>query len=388
MKPGHITATLILVLLSIFAVFVFGCDSRLLIEAPPPDFSQPEQVEQPRQPEQVEQPGRSEQPEQPRQPEQPEQPEQPLQPEQPGQPEQPQQPALLGQMVQSGQPEQPGQPEDDLHLKVSFLFFSDTQADPETGDYSELVRMLELAIRQAEPSLAIFGGDTVNDGGDAAEWAEFGETAASKLKGLTTAAAPGNHDGNPLLAAQFDYPQSAPSGQGEGYFYSFDIGLVHFIMLDSNIMGAANDRDVKWLQNDLKSKESERATWRIAVMHHPMWPVAENPKDAARAETIRLHFLPLLEEYRVDLILCGHQHVYARCLPMSGGKTAPEHSGIVQVMAASGGKDTYAAADREYISVIADAPNYLHIIADEDSLTITARRADGEPFDTLILDRK
>jgi len=271
--------------------------------------------------------------------------------------------------------------------QISILFFSDTQADPETGDYSGFGELLALAlIKNETPSLVIFGGDTVNDGGDADEWREFWE-AAMPLSGLTTAAVPGNHDNHALLAWQFDYPIEEPVSQGDGYFYSLDRGPVHFIMLDSNIMGAANNRDIEWLRNDLNSTETRQAVWRIAVMHHPMWLVSDNPKDAARAETMRESFLLLLEEYGADLILCGHQHGYARSLPMSGDKAPEDGSGIVQFMTASGGKGAYAASNRNYISSSADVPVYLHLAADDETLTITAYNATGETIDNYTLTR-
>jgi len=281
-----------------------------------------------------------------------------------------------------------GHEESDLRRQTSFLFFSDTQASPETGDYSGFGEMLATAVTKAEnPDLVIFGGDTVNDGGDADEWRAFWEAAAQPLSGLVTAAIPGNHDNYPLLAKQFDYPDKAPAGQGEGYFYSFDTGPVHFIMLDSNIMGAGNERDVEWLRNDLESAEAQQSVWRIAVMHHPMWPVVDNPKDAARAETMRELFLPLLADYGTDLILCGHQHVYARTLPMSGDTAAPDGVGIIQIMAASGSKEAYTAGAFEYISASAGAPNYLCITADDDVLSVIAFNAGGEPFDVVTIMR-
>ena len=269
---------------------------------------------------------------------------------------------------------------------VTILFFSDTQADPEMGDYSGFGDMLAQATEaNASPDLAIFGGDTVNDGGDENEWREFKTAIGKKLDGFATAAIAGNHDSYPLLAEQFDNPDKAPMEQGRGYFYTLSIGPVFFIMLDSNIMGAANPTDIEWLQNELRSEAAQQAEWRIAVMHHPMWPVNDDPKDLQRAETMRENFLPLLEANGVTLILCGHQHVYARTLPMSGGAVADDGRGITQIMAASGDKATYAPGKRDYIEKSAPAPNYLLLKADDQSLTVTAFDGEGSVIDQLII---
>jgi 3',5'-cyclic AMP phosphodiesterase CpdA len=173
-------------------------------------------------------------------------------------------------------------------------------------------------------------------------------------------------------------------------------------MLDSNIMGAANEKDIEWLRNDLSSEAASQAAWRVVVMHHPMWPVVDNPKDTQRAKTMRESFLPLMEAYGVDLILCGHQHIYARNLPMSGETAVTPAAGgvgagfsgaddgggdgggrgIVQIMAASGGKESYSAGILEHVATHADAPNYILLTADSEKLTVTAYSFDNDVIDT------
>lgn len=270
-----------------------------------------------------------------------------------------------------------GQAPQDTDQSLIFLFFSDTQANPEFSDYSDIGKLLESALLPDDNAEAvIFGGDSINDGGNAAEWSAFRLAIDPFTGGLITAAVAGNHDNYALLAEQFDYPGKAPSSREEGYFYSFRTGPVFFIMLDSNTMGAANQADIDWLRRDLQSEDSRMACWRIAVIHHPMWPVADIPKDIQRAETMREYFLPILEEYGVRLVLCGHQHVYARTLPMSGDAASSDESGIIQIMAASGDKASYIPGEHDYIAACAPAPNYLSVFADHEQLIITAY--DGE----------
>jgi len=272
-----------------------------------------------------------------------------------------------------------------LSQAQTFLFFACTQAHPATGDYSALKELFSGAVSNADaPEFVLFGGDTINNGWDAYEWQDFWYAAAKPLYGLTTAAVAGNHDNHPLLAQQFNYPNAAPEAQGEGFFYSLNTGLVHFLMLDSNIMGAGNNRDIEWLRNELGSETSRNAAWRVAVMHHPMWTVMENPRDMRRAETMREYFLPLLEYYDVSLILCGHQHVYSRTLPMSGDVIA-DQDGIVQIMVASGGKDTYTPGQHDYIAVYHRLRSYLVLTVDEYEFLIEAFDGEHNLIDTYIL---
>jgi 3',5'-cyclic AMP phosphodiesterase CpdA len=160
---------------------------------------------------------------------------------------------------------------------------------------------------------------------------------------------------------------------------------VFLVMLDSNIMGAANQRDIDWLRNELQSEYALRANWRVAVMHHPMWPAASIPRDIMRAETMREFFLPVLEEYGVELILCGHQHVYSRSAPMRGDDAAVDGQGIVQIMAASGDKASYALSESGYIVASASAPCYLHLLADGETITITSFNAGHEEIDSITI---
>ena len=60
--------------------------------------------------------------------------------------------------------------------------------------------------------------------------------------------------------------------------------------------------------------------------------------------------MPLFEKYGVDLVLCGHQHVYMR--------TAPQN-GVTYVMLASGPKEYAGAGALEWAEVMLDEPAYM-----------------------------
>ena len=152
-------------------------------------------------------------------------------------------------------------------------------------------------------------------------------------------------------------------------------------MLDSNIMGAGNASDIEWLRDQLLSSAAANADWRIAVLHHPFWSVADVPRDIQRAEVMRANFLPVMEENNVDLILCGHQHVYSHTVPMLNGIAA--ENGIMQIMTASGAKESYSPSNREYIAKTSETPVYLIIEAGVKTLTVTAFDSAGKQFDTV-----
>jgi len=259
-----------------------------------------------------------------------------------------------------------------------FLFMSDTQANPQKADYSGFGSLLARAVEKGNPGLLLLGGDSVNDGADQDEWLAFHEAVGASLDGIPVAAVAGNHDADGLLAKQFTWPSAAPESLGQGFFYSFSMNGIHFSMLDSNIMGAANPDDVYWLEEVLSSDDAMKANWRIAVCHHPFWPVADIPRDVARAQTMREHFLPLLEEYEVDLLLVGHQHSYARSFHMSGEKSRGK--GLVQVMVASGDKPGYLPVEHHYLTTTAETNGYVLISASANQLTLAVY----DPADNII----
>ena len=154
--------------------------------------------------------------------------------------------------------------------------------------------------------------------------------------------APGNHDyGNssvntgktgstPALSMPYHLNFSVPSaGQNGGLasnvknYYSFNIGDVHFISLDSYGKDDANTTKLydtsgaqaTWLKADLAANTKR---WTIAYFHHPPYTKTSHSSDYNGGSgeldlvAIREKFIRILERNGVDLILCGHSHGYER----------------------------------------------------------------------------
>src|SRR6185369_3452434 len=147
------------------------------------------------------------------------------------------------------------------------------------------------------------------------------------LRKLAIWPALGNHDaasaGSPGLYPYFDnftFPVNGEAGgtpSGSAHYFSFDYGDIHFICLDSINAAMSSSPDTamfQWLRADLA--ETTRK-WKIAYWHGPPYTKgshdSDNPYDtAAQLIPMRENALPILEEAGVDLILCGHSHVYER----------------------------------------------------------------------------
>jgi acid phosphatase type 7 len=103
----------------------------------------------------------------------------------------------------------------------------------------------------------------------------------------------------------------APSNGLGVFWYSFDHGSLHFIMLSSEHNYTAGSAQHTFLVNDLASVNRSLTPWLIVAMHRPVfnsmvdgdWTI-----DVAAAEILE----PLLTAANVDLVLAGHYHTYLR----------------------------------------------------------------------------
>jgi hypothetical protein len=124
----------------------------------------------------------------------------------------------------------------------------------------------------------------------------------------------------------FSMPASGESGgvpSGTPQYYSFDIGNIHFLSLDSygkadgKRMADTTGPQVEWIKKDLEA--SRNAEWIVAYWHHPPYTMGSHNGDTEmELVDIREQFIPVLDRYGVDIVLGGHSHDYERSRPMYG----------------------------------------------------------------------
>ncbi|MBS1634367.1 MAG: metallophosphoesterase [Bacteroidetes bacterium] len=152
------------------------------------------------------------------------------------------------------------------------------------------------------------------------------------LKNTVVWPAPGNHDYNnhlpfspaPAYYDIFTLPTNAECGglaSGTEKYYSYNYGNIHFIVLDSyDESRASNGQMATWLQNDLQANTQQ---WTVAYWHHPPYTKGSHNSDNSNfldgeLVEIRQNIIPILEAKGVDLIVCGHSHVYERSYLLDG----------------------------------------------------------------------
>ena len=105
--------------------------------------------------------------------------------------------------------------------------------------------------------------------------------------------------------------------------YSFDLGFVHYICLNSNEEQMYNDYGIDKTEFLLKQAYFlDRDLWQVSKRDvKPRWVVVYahlSPFTVTRAKRLQ-HWIPVLEHYGVDLFLCGHNHTYSRSIPIKCG---------------------------------------------------------------------
>lgn len=199
-------------------------------------------------------------------------------------------------------------------------------------------------------------------------------------------------EGTPAVSGhwrpQFAFPvQSPPAGLEETCYY-LDFQGARIVSLDSN---AQREAQVPWLRRVL---ENNPQRWTILTFHHPMYSPArdrDNPQ-------LRELWKPLLDEFKVDLVLTGHDHTYARTGAMKGasGENVPigyqqaydPEIGTVYVVSVSGPK-MYPITKGDFATRVAEDTQLYQIIHVSDTaLRYEARAATGRLYDAFTLEKR
>jgi 3',5'-cyclic AMP phosphodiesterase CpdA len=213
------------------------------------------------------------------------------------------------------------------------IFVNDNLGSPAAADTT-------LGVERIRPLFHLINGDLcyANIAEDRVRsWWDFWANNSRSARNRPWMPCAGNHEnelGNgPIgyLAYQTYFEAPEASGQTEltrGLWYAFTAGSVRVISLanddvvyqdsgNSYVRGYSNGAQKAWLEQELAATRATRdLDWIVVCMHQVAISTAEKFNGADLG--IREEWLPLFDQYNVDLVVCGHEHHYERSHPLHG----------------------------------------------------------------------
>lgn len=267
--------------------------------------------------------------------------------------------------------------------KFSFIFLGDPQNDLK----SQWSRVIRSAYRHAPHSeFMLCSGDLINRSGRDLEWHEWFYAGSFIYGMMPQVMTPGNHEYKDMVLdphwnTQFTQPTNGVEGL-EGTSFVIDHNNMKLIIIDSAVESELRHKEGNkleaqrvWLDSVLQSNTKE---WVIISTHVPFY----SPKENRDNKHIRDNFQPILEKYKVDLVLSGHDHSYGRGRYTDNLEN--DHK-VMYVVSVSGPK-MYEAGDKDWMERSGAFKQLYQIISIEDNvLEFESFTTDGKLFDSFTL---
>jgi hypothetical protein len=238
----------------------------------------------------------------------------------------------------------------------TFIDLADSQAKSEDEAILSAKTFAAATATVQNASFMALNGDLVDVGMAEQQWDWLFGHAAPTLRALPFVPVSGNHDEDKgSFINHFHLSHPAKAAVVSGAYYSFDWSNAHFIILNTNEdspeYADLTPEQVAWFVEDAQAAKKAGAAWIVVLMHKGPYSTSNHAtdKDMTDPHGIRTKFAPMLDDLGVDLVLQGHDHIYARSLPIKDGVAVPATSRTETV---SGSKVAYAIDPQGPIYVI------------------------------------
>ncbi len=212
--------------------------------------------------------------------------------------------------------------------RTRFVHLSDPQVFEES--HGEAYQETLTLVDEFNPDFLCLTGDIVNNSWigytpKLEQW-EWAITNQDSLLNYPVMAVAGNHEAASYdFTSRFHYPYADNQDLSTGGYYSFDYQGIHFSCLNTNDTDASLDntrglsnQQMEWLQKDLQ--DAQDAKWKIVLMHKGLFDAGGHCSNVEGTDNdisiMRQQLAPLFNEYKVDVVLQGHDHLYSRSYPL------------------------------------------------------------------------
>jgi hypothetical protein len=242
-----------------------------------------------------------------------------------------------------------------------------------------------------KPDFTIFSGDIVNSGNSATDWDNWFNNGKTFIENNLIFHSLGNHDAASVPTYQnvFELPKSAIEN-GTNLYYSFAYGDAVFISLNSE--DPANVEQYNWLLSTLKANAAKK--WKIIFFHRPFYTVGAH---AGEMDSYFNTWWKAFDDYGVDLIVNGHDHMYERTKPLNRNvsTTVPvaqygsePGQGRCEIVCGGAGAPLYSGKANWFIEVFHSKYNLCKFDVTKNSICNTTFDNNGNIIDSFCLTKK
>lgn len=283
----------------------------------------------------------------------------------------------------------------------SALVFPDSQSNDYSG-WQELAR--SAYERNPDADFFINMGDLVDNGEDHRQWEAWFDAVAPLSANIPVAPIMGNHetyDQNwkvrlpKAYLAQFAVPEIG-SEPFRRYYYSFDYGPAHFIVLNTqqdetnDFHAGLLDEQQAWFAEDIAASQAKKTPWNIVLMHKDpiQYSFQSRPGRAEGFSDDGRAWMPLFDAHGVDLVLSAHLHTYRNRGHIKNFQR--DAGGPLYIITGVAGNVRYPNLwkDHSLDEVVAPQPevdNYMTVKGDAQHIEIQSFQPDGSVIDTAKL---
>ncbi|MEM1512294.1 MAG: metallophosphoesterase family protein [Candidatus Jordarchaeales archaeon] len=171
--------------------------------------------------------------------------------------------------------------------------------------------LVSKAMRHVNPVFVIHTGDMVDDGRIQKQWDSwFSDVNDNWIgdNGLTIPIIPclGNHENNSTNY----YEQFALPGNEQWYYIDWGPSLRIIVLNSQASPTQVSMEQVNWLNNTLANTPTDK--WKIVVFHRNVYYSGGHDN----ATDLIDYWVPLFDQYHVDIVIQGHTHHYHRTKPL------------------------------------------------------------------------
>lgn len=221
----------------------------------------------------------------------------------------------------------------------TFIDLTDTQAKDESEAVLSAATLSKALATIPDAKFVVHNGDVVEHGTAEQEWNWLLGHSQPSLLHTTIVPAAGNHeDENYAFYEHFNVKQPDNAATITGAYYSYDYSKAHFIVLNSNENSAEyadfSEAQVAWMKQDVEQAKAAGAEWIIVNIHKGPYTTSNHATDSdiIGANGVRNKIAPLMNELGIDLVLQGHDHIYARTKPIKQDGTAEDVAKITETL--------------------------------------------------------